>query len=74
MNTALIETWISENGPLGAQKLATSADIHLNTLNNIRSHKSSPGVDVARRLADALGVSLDVLVPGASDTNPSDVA
>ena len=74
MNTQLIDAWLEKNQPNALAKLSVKSGLSMSTLSNIKNHKTSTSVDNARDLADALGVSLDVLVPGAGDTNPPDVA
>lgn len=62
MNTALLEKWIAKNEPQGATKLAAGAEISPAALRKIRlGLTESPGVEVAKRLARVLGVSMDVL-------------
>ena len=61
MNTALIKKWIERNNPQGATKLAGRAEINTGTLNKILNHEHSPGVDIAKRMAEVIGVTLDQL-------------
>jgi transcriptional regulator with XRE-family HTH domain len=46
---------------LSQPQLAQAASVPIDSLRRWEQGKNVPGVDVARRLADAIGVTLDVL-------------
>jgi transcriptional regulator with XRE-family HTH domain len=68
MNTQLLEAWIRQHEPQGLTKLAAAAEISIGTVNKILKHGHAPGVDIARRIAKTIDVSLDELC--GSDESP----
>jgi transcriptional regulator with XRE-family HTH domain len=64
MNIKLIREWIEKNEPQGIAKLAGKTEISVGTIHKILNGHE-PGLDIARRLANEIGVSLDELA--ASD-------
>lgn len=74
MNTQLIDTWLERNQPNALGKLSAKSGLSVSTLSNIRNHKTSTSVDNARALANAIGVSLDELVPETRDGGPPEAA
>ena len=62
MNVTLLENWIAKHEPQGATKLSALAEINTGTLRKILvGITENPGIDVARKLAEVIGVSLDEL-------------
>jgi len=61
MNTELINKWIESHQPQGKARLAVLAGISVGTLVCILRDGHEPGVDIVRRIARVIGVSLDAL-------------
>ncbi len=59
MNVELIKSWIESHQPQGVTKLCGKCEISPGTLHKILREGHSPGVDIARKMANAIGVSLD---------------
>lgn len=74
MNTRLIETWISQHEPKGLEKLAAGAEVSIGTLNKIRHRDHAPGVDIARRMAEFMGVTLDLLCAAEESAQAKETA
>jgi len=68
MNVTLIKNWIEKNNPNGKSRLAGMSNISTGTLHKILNCGHEPGLDIARRMAKAIGVSLDEI------GNPDSVA
>lgn len=61
MNIILLQKFIEKNDPKGKEKLAAKAELSLSLLNKILKDGHEPGIKIARRIAETLGVSLDKL-------------
>jgi len=61
MNIKLINGWIEAHEPQGKAKLAAQAEVSISTLVGILRDGHEPGVDIVRRIARVIGVSLDAL-------------
>lgn len=53
------------------KKLAEAAELSVTFLSEVENDRRSPGSDALLRLADALGASLDYLVKGIVDAEPT---
>jgi DNA-binding XRE family transcriptional regulator len=74
MNTKFIRAWIDANQPNGATKLAAKVEISGRTLGKILNEGHSPNLEIAKKLARVLEVSLDDLVleaPSRRGRNPA---
>src|SRR5919198_4505538 len=58
---------LRQEAGLSQAGLAAAAGIHLRQIHRYESGEQQPALDVAQRLATALGVTLDELAGGASD-------
>lgn len=58
---ALIQKWIEQNEPKGREKLAAGSEISISLVDKIRRNGHEPGLDIVRRLAKTMGVSLNEL-------------
>lgn len=54
---------LREAAGLSQEKLARAADISFRTVQHIEKHHGDPRLSTARRLAKALGVTVDELLP-----------
>jgi transcriptional regulator with XRE-family HTH domain len=52
-----------EASGLRRERIAADAEITVQHLRNLEAGRNRPGLDLARRLADVLGVPLDALFP-----------
>ena len=62
MNKRIIENWIKAAGSQGAVKLSALAEVSPGTLHRILSKDHEPTLDVIRKLAAVLGVSITTLI------------
>src|SRR3954469_19869474 len=58
---------LRQEAGLSQAGLAAAAGIHLRQIHRYESGEQQPALDVAHRLASALGVTLDELAGGSSD-------
>lgn len=61
MKVSLLRKWIDEHQPHGETKLAAAAEISPVWLSRLLNQGRTPGLDIAKRLATVVGVSLDEL-------------
>ena len=59
MNTELIKNWIEKNGPQGLNLLSGKSKVSAGTINKILNENHEPGLDIVKKLARVIGVSLD---------------
>lgn len=69
MNVKLIKAWIENNDPQGMAKLSATAEISIGTVVKILKDGHQPGLEIARKLAKVIGVSLDELCGSESDAS-----
>ncbi len=70
MNFKIIRDWIDQNGPQGMEKLAVQAGISIATVIKVaRGHV--PRLEIIRKLAKAVGVTLDELLRVDSERPPA---
>lgn len=74
MNTELIRKWIDINEPKGREKLAAGCEISISLVDKILRTGHEPGLDIVRRLAKTMDVSLDELGNGATESEQTDPA
>lgn len=65
MNVALLRNWIERHEPQGRSKLSVAAGVSVHTITALLRDDHSPSVPIAKKLAKALGVTLDELCDDA---------
>jgi hypothetical protein len=71
MNKKLIREWIKKNDPQGTTKLAARAEVCVSTVLNIINKGHMPSLDTAKRIAAAMGVTLNDVGNSGTDTPPA---
>lgn len=69
MNLDAINQWISEHEPKGKEKLAAYAEISVAQVKKILRTGHEPGLDIAKRMAKAMNMSLDHLAKNTGVSN-----
>lgn len=68
MNVALLRNWIEQHEPQGISKLSVASGLAVSTLTPLLNGSHNPSVPTAKKLAKALGVTLDELCSEAKET------
>lgn len=68
MNVALLQDWIEKHEPQGISKLSVASGVAVGTIQPLLSGSHNPSVPTAKKLAKALGVTLDELCSEAKET------
>lgn len=71
MNHRIIKEWIGKNEPQGVAKLAAKAEVSVGTIFKILKDGHEPGLDIVRKIAKAMDVTLAELISPEEDVPPA---